>query len=178
MAHLWVRDAEDWAVLPVEDRMLGLSSNPPRVLENGLDEAGLASEVVLLPIREAEREQFVLLTGRSGRETRVNGLPLSLGIRILADRDEIRIEGAGTVFLSTERLARIEPLPEGGPPKHCPRCHLPIQVGTLAVQCPGCSLWYHQQGEYPCWAYKGQPCGRCASPTELDAGFRWTPEDL
>ena len=41
----------------------------------------------------------------------VNGDPLLLGVRVLTDRDELRIGGGPPFYFSRERLAKIEPFP-------------------------------------------------------------------
>jgi len=129
-------------------------------------------------------EEWVLMAG-NGAGVRVNGEPVWLGLCVLRDRDEITLPGAepdGThrCFFSTERLARVEPFP-GAPagPVYCARCKLPINRGDLAVQCsnPECGAWHHQSDEFPCWTYHTK-CALCNQATELDAGYRWTPEEL
>jgi len=124
----------------------------------------------------AESDEWILLAApRAGIS--INGLPLQVGIHVLADRDEIRIGGRGSVFFSTERPARCEPLPPSDRSLVCPRCRQPIEPGTPAVRCPQCALWHHQSADLPCWSY-APTCALCPRSTEQDAGFQWTPEDL
>jgi hypothetical protein len=112
-----------------------------------------------------------------GAEIVVNGLPLRLGVRALSDRDEIRVAGAGTVFFSTETLARPVPFPGGPHPVSCARCHQDITPGVAAVRCPRCGVWHHECDALHCWTYESH-CQLCAQPSALDAGFGWSPEDL
>jgi hypothetical protein len=124
-----------------------------------------------------------------GADVRVNGLPLRVGMRRLRDRDEILLRGAASgradtpaaarMFFSTERLAMVVVFPEGKKTTRCARCKQPILPGSDAVQCPAetCLHWHHQSDELPCWTY-AERCAMCDQPTQLDADYRWTPEDL
>jgi hypothetical protein len=173
MAHLWTRqEVSEWAPLPLESDVFDLSASPPR--ETRLSSAGGEGQVLLARVEEARG--WVLLTG-PGHRVRVNGSRLSSGIRVLSDRDEIRIDGVGTFFFSTEKLAAVEPLPEQVRPIFCPRCKQEIRGQTPAVQCPQCRVWHHQSPELPCWTYSGT-CALDDQPTNLDADYRWTPREL
>ena len=91
--------------------------------------------------------------------------------------DEIQTSASGSIFFSSEIRAAVEPFPGGETPIHCPRCKLAIERETPAVRCPACFLWHHESSEYPCWTYS-EHCAMCDQPTDLEAGFRFTPEDL
>ena len=172
MAHLWVRDASDeWAVLPLEADALSLDASPPRVADG---REGDGEPGVLLT--RAGAETWVLLSSRAGG-VRVNGVPLTLGVRAVADRDEICVDGAGTFYFSSETLARVGPFPGAGQTLYCPRCKLGVEAGSPAVKCPQCGVWYHESEELPCWGY-AETCALCPQPTDAGAGFRWTPEGL
>lgn len=112
----------------------------------------------------------------------INGDLLASGLRILKDRDSIRVPGGSTCFFSTERLASIEPLP-ATEEIFCPRCKLPIEPGCAAVCCPQCGVWHHEQhvdgeDDHLCWTYAAT-CSLCEQATDLDAAeFRWTPGKL
>jgi hypothetical protein len=106
----------------------------------------------------------------------LNGVPLHAGIRVLADRDEIRIEGLGRVFFSTEELACVASFPGADTPTFCPRCKQEVTAGSPAVRCPACQRWYHQSDEYPCWTYTAQCL--CGHPTAMDTSYWWTPNGL
>jgi hypothetical protein len=174
MAHLWTQNSEDrWAVLPLEGESLVLSSDPPRLVDLPADLATIRTQVVLIA---CDKDRWVLLWG-SGQEVRVNGIPQALGLKVLDDRDEIRISNAGPWFFSTERRPKIEPFPGADHPIRCGRCKLPIEPGTPAVRCPKCGIWYLQTEEHPAWTY-AETCVFCTQPTALDAGYRWTPEEL
>lgn len=117
-----------------------------------------------------------------GAPVRVNGTPVPLGVRTLADRDAISIagpEGRRTVFLSLERAAELIAFPGEDHETHCIRCKLPLAPGTPAVRCPGrdCGFWHHQSAEQPCWTYT-EGCANCGHPTAFDAGLQWTPDLL
>jgi hypothetical protein len=106
---------------------------------------------------------------------RVNSCEVPAGLRVLADRDEIRM-GAGAGYFSSEALAVMEPFPGADRTAYCGRCRQPIEAGALAVRCPGCGIWYHQGAELPCFAY-AEKCTFCGHATELGAGFAWVPEE-
>ncbi len=120
-----------------------------------------------------------MLLAPSESQLRINDSPLESGIRVLADRDAIRVPGLPTIYFSTERLARIETFPDA---EHvfCPRCKLMISEGNSAVRCPQCGVWHHErvpEGQR-CWSY-AETCALCDQATDLDsAGFRWTPDRL
>ena len=80
-------------------------------------------------------------------------------------------------YFSTETTARVEPFPGTDRPVHCPRCKLAIEEGTESVRCPRCAIWHHQSETHPCWTY-GERCALCDQETALDAGLRFSPEDL
>lgn len=189
MAHLWVRDGGDWAVRPLEE---------PDGLR--LDSWPLAEEQAALtgrtPCRrgvwivrgaplEKDRPSWCLFGPRTGT-VRVNGFPLVGGLRLLRDRDEIRVDGAGIgrCFFSTEEPPRIESYspPRAGAdsldPEHaprCPRCQEPLSAGEPVVRCPGCRVLFHQDPEngLPCWTYGN--CSICGRETDLDGGHLWSP---
>jgi len=152
MAHLWLQaDASDeWNIVPLADGAVSVNS------------AGL--------LRSATEEEAWILVGPAS--VRVNGHPLDTGIRVLRDRDEVRV-GASRAFFSTETLPTIVPFP-GERPALCPRCKLDILAGSPAVRCPRCRIWHHESEEYPCWLYNAS-CANCDQPTALDADFRWSP---
>jgi hypothetical protein len=142
-----------------------------------------AGTITVRLLRSAELDdQWVLLSG-AGPSVRVNGVPLSLGIRVLRHRDEIVLpasrEGSHRWFFSGECVVEIRPLPSEYAPATCPYCKRRIPVGTAAVQCPNstCGAWYHQTDDSPCWSSTGY-CGLCENPAVLEAGTRWSPEDL
>lgn len=177
MAHLWVKNnADEWAVLPLEADAFVLTTNPPSPVRNLSGTSESVSKVVLLRQLRAEEISWVLVSGRE-RDVRLNGVQLVLGVQRVADRDEINIEGIGTLYFSTESLARIEPFPGAEQSLYCPRCKQLVESGNSAVKCPQCRTWYHQSEELPCWSYS-ETCALCPQPTDLKAGFRWTPEEL
>ena len=167
MAHLWIEsnhpdngapEACGWRVLPLTEGALNLG------------------DALLLRSRHESREVwFVMSATPSG--VRLNGVPLAACIRVLRDRDELHIGGWGRVFFSTESLARVEPFPGSERPARCPRSHDLIEIGTDAVRCPNCGVWYHQCPEFPCWTYAAN-CALCPQPTALDSGYSFNPEDL
>jgi hypothetical protein len=176
MAHLWMQErVNEWVVVPLEDDPLALDGVPPRRLQasRAADEA--RSGAFLMPLEQEGMERWAVVD--NGGRARINGQPTAAGLRLLEDRDEIRTAAGAMAFFSTETRARIEPFPGAERPVHCPRCKLEIEPGTPAVNCPRCSIWHHESKRYPCWTY-AERCSLCDQETALDAGFRFTPEDL
>ncbi|MBW2270510.1 MAG: hypothetical protein JRH16_18245 [Deltaproteobacteria bacterium] len=124
----------------------------------------------------ASSEPSWLLLAGAGSRLQVNGEPRALGAAMLRHRDEIRLDAAPPLYFSTERLASVE-LYAGDDEPSCPRCAQAISAGQACVACPRCSIRHHQMPERPCWTYSSC-CVLCEQPTELDAGLRWTPEEL
>jgi len=161
MPHLWIRQAEEWAVLKLASPAYDLTVHPaaPAI---GADRRAI--ELIHVDgdwVLFAEREACV----------RINGLQVAAKIHVLADRDEIMIHGE-RLYFSTESLAAVEEY--SGKTLRCPRCKLEITGGEI-VRCPNgkCKAIHHKD----CWTYAPQ-CSLCPNPTELDAGFQWTPEAL
>lgn len=161
MAHLWLRQSGEWAVLKLDARAYDLAAKPPRP-----SSAAHCGRIGLI----AAGGEWALLSG-CGSDTRVNGLPVAANIHVLADRDEIMIRGE-RLYFSTESLAVVEKY--AGKTLRCPRCKLEITGGEI-VRCPNgkCAAAHHKD----CWVYAPQ-CSLCPAPTPLDAGFQWTPEAL
>lgn len=177
MAHLWLKnESEQWAVLPLEADAFLMTTNPPRPMSSARATDESVSKVVLLCDRREGKDSWVLISNQE-RDVRVNGVSLTLGVRVLRDRDEIFVEGVGHLYFSTESLARVEFFAGVRQALYCPRCKQEVKGETEAVKCPQCGVWYHQSEELPCWAYS-ETCALCPQLTDLDAGYRWTPEGL
>ncbi len=178
MAHLWTQDPDGSWVLSAlagsEFMLTGDAALPLRI--GSTQQEREEHEAILLRRQDTTAEAWVLMASPRSN-VRINGTPVApLGIRVLMDRDEICVNGT-RLFFSTEKLARVEPFPGAHQPVSCPRCKQEIFKDTLAVQCPQCGVWHHQTDDLPCWTYS-ERCALCDQPTALDAGFRWTPEEL
>ena len=152
MAHLWMEDSStgtgepEWIVRPLD----GESAVPLSVAHNGHANDAPPHAALLLCSRMADAESWLLMNVVPVGVA-LNGKPLRAGIRMLADRDEIRVAGFGRVFFATERLARVETFAGADKRIDCPRCKQEIVAGSLAVRCPapGCGRWFHQSEELP-----------------------------
>ncbi len=177
MAHLWSRENGAWQaneLLEAAYVLEWLDGTPePRVVE-GAGGGGNATDAFLIRDRAAPGE-WVLVS--SGGDLWVNGTPLSSKLRVLRDRDEISWSGRRRVYFSTERRACVAPLPAEETDIVCPRCRDVIPIAGAAMQCPGCGIWYHQSGDFPCYTL-GPECVSCGHPTDLDSEFRWSPADV
>ncbi len=178
MAHLWLKDeSEQWAVLQLEADAFCLTRNPPLPVSGAQATSESVLKGVLLRRKRREgKDSWVLISGRE-RAVRINGIALVLGVRVLRERDEIFVEGAGHLYFSTESLARVEFFPGMSQTLYCPRCKQEVRAEARAVKCPQCDVWYHQSEELPCWTY-AEMCALCPQLTDLEAGYRWTPEGL
>ena len=159
----------------------------------GQDQTAVQDQVFILSCAHSEERNWIVIAGRE-TPVWVNARLLQAGIRVLQDRDEVRIHQKRSVFFSTEELARVVPFPAGTSPVFCPRCKQPLVVGTPSVQCPRCFLWHHHQqhqqdeahalegledeaSSLGCWEYSAS-CAMCDQLTDLQTGFRWTPSEL
>ncbi len=180
MCRVFVPKNEGFEVQPLAAdryRVTVTGGGEPSVVSLG-DAAPSRTETLLLRIpgcADGAASAWAVLAGRTARVA-VNGESLALGVAVLRHRDELRIEGAGPLYFSDERLARVEPCDrEDGP--RCPRCAQPIPCGDLAVRCPGCGVLHHQLPQRPCWTHLPR-CALCDVPTSLEGDLSWTPEDL
>ncbi len=164
MAVLWQETGRrEWACLVLESVAVPITQP--------VGEPAVAS--TLVPFGAARPARWILLAGDHDRIT-VNGLPVLQGARVLTDRDEIRT-ATHRFFFSSESLARSAN--HLGEPTPCPRCKLLIETSQAAVICPTCGVAHHQTDELPCWDYAPRCAAGCSQSTELEGGFRWTPED-
>jgi hypothetical protein len=177
MAHIWIKNkAQQWAVLQLRQTALALTPEGPKPIDYLTRERALPASILLLPTGEADCK-WVLVAG-STAEVSINGLPLVAGIRVLSDKDEISFSSLDSYYYySSESLAKVENFPASEQTLFCPRCKQEITDGELAVRCPACKVWHHETEELNCWTYS-DGCALCAHPTEMNASFRWTPEEL
>jgi Zn finger protein HypA/HybF involved in hydrogenase expression len=167
MPYLWSMNAEsEWVPTPVADQ-------PVELVEIG--------EVNRVTLSHAEdgrvADSWVLLWGPNNN-VRLNGLRLQTGVRVLADRDEVKVDSHPPVFFSAETLVEVETFESGENELYCPRCKKPVEEGTSIVRCPACKLAYHysEDKERNCWNYSTK-C-TCGHSTAMDAGFQWTPYEI
>ena len=176
MAHLWERDESDGG-----DAAAGAVWAPRLLRGSTFAPAGHATPAnsgdgeapVLRCVGGPTADAWVLI---GAARVRVNGAPLSVGIRVLRDRDELYF-GGGQLYFSTERLACVTPFPGSEQACHCPRCKQTIAAQSAAVQCPQCHVWHHQSDDLPCWTYS-ERCALCDQPTALNGSYRWAPGEL
>lgn len=120
--------------------------------------------------------QGAVLLARPGVWVRVNGEPVLGGMRILEHKDEV-LAGDRRLVFSQEGNPVIRPYtPSAGARlPTCPVCRGPVREAALAVQCPGCGRWFHQEGEKICWSYAPN-CRFCNHPTAFDDSAAWRPD--
>ncbi len=185
MAHLWIRDETGaFCARSLSQTSLDMGKYPPASLDGNDPGAAGGSDVHLIAATPgSDAETWALIWGDQ-REVWINGLPLLTGIRILTDRDEIRIDSGEPMFFSTETLACVETFPGADREYLCLRCKRPIETGSLVVRCPICRVIYHQdenqkEGDWKCWTYS-DTCATegCPGRTELKTEYEWVPDDL
>ena len=189
-------DASAWGVAPLEGDLHVLcgdahaSLRPQWVAEDLADsdrargaavpagsDGALELRPLLLRVTDPSGDEQWAVVHSPGSSLRVNGTALATGIRVLSHRDELRMAGVpGRTFFSLEGLPRIVPF-DGGEEGRCPRCQQAIGIGTPAVRCPQCGVWHHESEEFGCWTYSST-CALCDQQTDLEGGFRWTPEEI
>ena len=173
MAHLWVQDDCGWDAVALVGAQCDLAS---RATRRTPDAAQAAADLGATLVRaDVGGSKIWALITPPKADTLVNSRELHAGLCVLSDRDQIRI-GDQTQYFSTETLATVQPFPGSDHPVFCGRCRQQIEVGTPAVSCPDCGIWYNQSAEFPCWTYSSK-CTFCGHPTALDTGFSWTPEE-
>lgn len=198
MAQLWFRCEES------EEGHASKASNA----SGGSKEGGASKERWIAEGLAAERnlEEWVrrpavVVRAGNGRGTkpafaliahaqsaRVNGEPLTAGIRILRDRDEILCADGSRLWFSAESVAEVSLFDDGRDhaddggstsPVLCPRCRGAIEHGDEVVACPSCGLFYHWLESRRCYNFHRE-CVGCEGAT-VDVGdpaFAWTPCDL
>ena len=182
MAHIWARQADEggeWAIVSLDDdgeafRLTGDPSAPVAAYGNKWGKRGGA---YIMRHCHSDGSESWQLFASGDADVAVNGTRMRLGVRVLRDKDEIRVGKSGPLLFSTERQARVEEFGGIGKPAMCPRCQQEIPTGTPAIRCPSCGVWHHQSDDLPCWTYSGR-CALCDQRTDLEAGFSWTPETL
>lgn len=188
MAHFWMQEPlGDWVIFPLDAAAYSLGSaceSGIRPLTEGSDE-GISDGLLVVQSKPeqgpagSERERWVLLSNNQ-RDVYVNGDRLHTGLRVLRDRDELRISADDRYFFSTERLAEVQNYPGGADRSlFCPRCKQEVKENDVAVKCPLCGNWYHESEdtELLCWTYT-EICATCPQKTSLSGEFRWCPDEL
>jgi len=170
MAQFWQKYGEQWIIHELPPKGARLLDDPSRPVA-GLNE-GDSPAAMVLAFKSGAQARWGLLCD-SG--VRVNGDPLSLGIRVLRHQDALRIGTDTELFFSGEQLARISTYE--GEPTSCARCSGELIAGQSVVVCPICAAIHHQTTDLSCWTYAPK-CAICSQPTPLDVGYAWTPEDL
>lgn len=178
MSLLWVRDADKiWTASTLmagrHDLHLLFAARSPGDSARSVERR---PAVQLNSFSNGNTEAWAIMAGPRD-EVRINGVALSaVGMRVLADRDEIGCASLGSVFFSTESLAAVVAFAGFERAVYCGRCRQAIKQGAQAVRCPGCGVWYDQSDEFPCFTYSSH-CTFCSQSTALDAGYSWVPED-
>ena len=99
MAHLFIREHRNWRVMPLD--------RPAIVLEPLADAPTPKDGVaLLLRSRTADGDRWLVLSATPGAVW-LNGSPLH-DMRLLNDRDELRIARVGRVLFSNRRIAELE----------------------------------------------------------------------
>ena len=164
MPQLWSRGHDGWLPTSIDD-----ASTPPF-------KVAPTTSALIIRSNGGNGAHWLLMAAPN---VLLNGTPLTTGVRMLRDRDEIVVDGAPPQYFSTEQLATIEPFSGATRPFVCARCQQPITVNQLVVRCPRphCSAVHHQMPERLCWS-RTEACAECEGPTQLSSDYGWTPACL
>jgi len=166
--HVWTSEKGQWVARALNDEGFALS---------GASAASPSGAVLRRSGRDDTDAAWYLLAPPTV-SVFVNGEAVPLGIRVLRDRDEIRVAGGQPVFFSTEKLIGVEPY-AGVAGATCLRCAKTIERNSPAVRCPGCGRWYHQSAERGCFTYGDAPiCVECGADAVVSDQFQWMPEEV
>ena len=179
MAHIWLKDGKgEWLARTLYTDVMTLTDAGVYPASISQDETAMQDHVFILGCQHSGEKTWIVLPGR-GAPVWINGRFIQPGIRVLQDRDEVRVRHQPSVFFSAEQLARVVPYTPGASSVFCPRCKQPMVDGTPSVQCPHCEVWHHQDEAQAleCWRYS-EHCAMCDQLTDFHAGFRWSPSDL
>ena len=160
--HYIPSDSSEWIAARIS-----APTGIPGGLRNS-DGINTADAVVLLPLDDSG----AVLVSRPDVAVRINGLAMPAGLRVLADRDEIRVNHERFYFSSQDPLV-VEI--RNGEAVACPRCSGMLEPGTPAVRCH-CGAWFHQSDDQPCFTY-GETCPLCNASSQLDAE-PWDPSGI
>ena len=139
MPHVFVNVANEWLVAPLEQAVYAVAAGA-LPLQAVVPTAPPGDALAVL-LRLPDGARWALLPAQAAAVV-VNGRRLAAGLRLLRDRDEIRVQQT-RLFFSTERLAQVEPFPGLGRPVVCARCRVVLEAPTPAVRCPQCGSWCH-----------------------------------
>ncbi|UCH83230.1 MAG: hypothetical protein JSW50_12305 [Candidatus Latescibacterota bacterium] len=182
MPTLWIRDDDClWSALPLSDRPIEIDH--PFPIERSAEELvdTQIDGVVLFPVDNSSPVTTWALLWGPDRDVRINGLSsFTVGIRVMDDRDEIRIGTGGEVYFTTETLPVVETFEGSTHDIFCPRCRKQIEPGQSVVRCPGpaCGLMYHYNADKALNCYEYADNCVCGHPSTLDAGYRWVPDEV
>ena len=180
MAHLWMKNSDqNWAVMKLDGNAFTLTGDEIQPVRLRGSESECRAEGFVMASTCEDQIAWILLASGAQQRLRVNGVVFVAGIRVLRDRDELRLSSGQRMFFSTEILAHVEPFVGGDRPTFCPRCRQQIDSGRPAVRCPGCGAIHHQSEDdgFTCWAYAPR-CALCDQSTDIATSYRWTPECL
>ncbi len=176
MAHLWTLTKDGWQARTLVARDAGLSPDAHGLLEV-VTPSDAANRPGVLLRAPADPARPWLLLAAPDVPVRVNAVEVPAGLRVLAHRDALQINGCPPAFLSTEDPPAIATMPDAGREVYCPRCKQALAVGAAAVCCPACHTWHHQDERLGCWTYT-PTCALCEQRSALDDTPAWSPADL
>lgn len=179
MAHLWLNQSQDeWTVAPLEKNAYAIRTSADTALKvKPLRSKTARKKEDILLVRSQKHQARWAIIAKHPQRIHVNGRPLTNSLRVLRDRDELRISSNVQCFFSTECLPEITTYK--GDAVYCARCKQSVEEGDQCVICPVCATVHHQSKEkdLECWTYS-ELCSMCDQITASTGTFRWNPEDL
>jgi Prokaryotic RING finger family 1 len=176
MAHIWTMEREtgEWAVHSLA------GAEAFRLCDRGVEPVGTA-EAPAGPLLQRYRtalhthDQWALLL-EPGTRIHANGEAVETGIRVLRNRDMVKLGNGLELVFSTEDLPAVVAVPSERIGTRCARCTRPFGADDRVVVCPRCATSHHAMEALPCWnALPG--CAACGASTSGDE-YAWTPESL
>jgi len=153
MAYVWFEREDEWAAMRLSEMPVDVGGRVPRAVTPGHSSIGTkqipAQKATQIVQVGAGRRQASVLIWSPDKTVRVNGWTLTTGIRVLADRDEIRIGDRTPVFYSSESVARSRSSPEATA-RSSATLYAADRKRKAVVRCPDCGLMYHQDAELRC----------------------------
>lgn len=177
MASFWIQtttNKDSWAKSVMQGEIVELTGAPPEPTAVAAGTALRSTVPVVRRCLVSGTESWILIVP-AGMSIYVNGNAVKTHARLLRDRDAIWWCGISTLYFSTEREVWPELFPGHDLPVYCPRCKQELAKNQLAVECPACGLFHHEDptAKLECWSYT-DVCAGCDRQTGLDA-VSWSP---
>jgi len=175
MAHLWMQDdsTDEWVVLPLDREVYRLAVDNGHPLLAG-DSSELQQGAVVAAERCGRGAMWLVLSG-DHNQVQLNGAPLATDSARSKTR---RAGGCGRCrFFFSTNASRKSSRSGFGRGSLLSALQGPDRCRHTRGSLPQCGVWHHMLQDCPCWSYAPH-CTLCDQRTDLDSGYRWTPEEV